>query len=292
MQTADNAGVVVDPVDPVDPDLIVDPVDPDDTQVDPVDPVDPAEDDGEIEITLGNVAAPATEEDDASAPEWVRNLRKENRELSRKLKDLEKSTPAAEPQKPTVGPRPTLADHDYDEDAYNAALDKWIDAKRAADDHEAAQQRKADEAKQEQQRVLDGYRNASAKLRVPDFKAAEETVAASLSEAQQGIILNGADDPAKLVYVLGKYPEELKKLASIANPVKFAFAVAKLEREVKVTTRTAKPSPETTMVTGSASKTGSDAKLEQLRKRAAETGNADELIAYQRKLRAQQKAKR
>lgn len=282
MQTADDVEVV-DPVDPeLDPENPTDPVDPA-LEVDPVDP-----EDGEIEITLGDAAAPAAEEDDASAPEWVRNLRKENRELKRQLKDKEQSTPAAEPDAPTVGQRPTLADHDYDEDAYAAALDKWYADKKAVDDHKTAQQRKADEAKTEQQKVHTAYQTAASKLRVPDFKAAEETVIESLSETQQGIILHGADDPAKLVYVLGKYPDKLKQLALIANPTKFAFAVAKLERDVKVTPRN-KPAPESTVTRGSGSRVTSDAKLEQLRKRAAETGNATELIAYQRQLRAAKK---
>ena len=282
MQTAESVEVV----DPVDPEIQTAPEDPA-LKVDPDNP----EEYGEVEITLGDAVAPTAEEDDASAPEWVRNLRKENRELKRwRAEQEKKQSSTAEPEAPKVGQRPTLEDHDFDEEAYNAALDKWYADKKAADDHKAAQQRKADEAKEAQQKVQDAYKSAAQKLRVPDFKAAEDTVVESLSEVQQGIILHGSDDPAKLVYVLGKYPEKLKQLASIANPTKFAFAVAKLERDVKVTPRN-KPAPESTVTGGSGSRVTGDAKLEELRKKAQSGGDVSELLAYQRKLR-EQKAKR
>ena len=288
MQTADNAGVVEDEID--DETLGTGVEDPETGTPEGEaggKPGETPEDEGEIEITLGEAAAPAAEEDDASAPEWVRNLRKENRELKRALKDREHPGTPAEPDAPVLGPRPTLADHDYDEDAHAVALDKWYADKKAVDDHKAGQQRKVDEAKAEQQKVLNTYQDAAKKLRVPDFKAAEETVVGALSEAQQGIILNGADDPAKLVYVLGKYPEKLKQLASIANPVKFAFAVSKLEREVKVTPRT-KPNPESTIPTGSAARGGGNATLDRLRAEAEKTGDYSKVTAYKRQQRAKQ----
>lgn len=280
MTTAESTGVVdevVDPVDPVDPVEVVDPADP---------PADP--EDGEIEITLGTAAAPAAEEDDSEAPEWARNLRKVNREQARLIKELErKAVPAAaDSAVPKLGPRPTMADHDYDEEAYGAALDKWYADKKSVDDHEAEQRRKVEDTQREVDRLNDSYRDASTKLRVPDFKAAEDAVKDGLTDAQRGIILHGADDPAKLVYVLGKYPEELKKLASIANPVKFAFAVAKLERDVKVTPRKDKPAPESVVGGGSASKAGSNAQLERLRAEAEKTGDYSKVVAFKAAQRA------
>jgi hypothetical protein len=56
-------------------------------------------------------------------------------------------------------------------------------------------------------------------------------------------MLQGADNPALVVYALGKNPKKAKELSEIKDPVKFAFAVAKLEKELKVTNRRAAPHP-------------------------------------------------
>jgi hypothetical protein len=247
------------------------------------------EEDGEIEITLGDAAPPAAEEEDQEAPKWVKEVRTRNRELERELRELKKQAaqqPAQAPAVPKLGEKPSLASHEYDEEAYQAALDKWYSDKQAVDDHAKAQQRKQEEAQQSQQQVMTNYTEASKKLRVPDFKDVEELVSDALSAEQQGLILNGADDPAKLVYALGKSPDKLKELASIANPVKFAFAVAKLERDVKVTKRD-KPAPETGLSrSGSASRTGNvDKTMERLEAEAEKTGDRTKIIAYRAELR-------
>ena len=84
---------------------------------------------------------------------------------------------------------------------------------------------------------------------------------------------------------LGKSPTKLKELAIITDPVKFAFAVAKLERDLKVTTRKAPPPPEK-VVTGSAPKSGVvDSQLERLRTDAEKTGDYSKVTQYQREKR-------
>lgn len=249
------------------------------------------EDEGEVEITLGEVAPPATEGDveHEETPQWVKDVRKRNRELERELRELKKQAPKEalkEPDAPVLGTKPTLASLEYDEDAYQVALDKWYADKQKVEDHAAAVKRQKDEAEQAQNKVRDTYVEATKKLRVPDFKDVEELVSDALTAEQQGLILNGADDPAKLVYALGKSPEKLKEIASIANPVKFAFAVAKLERDVKVTKRD-KPNPESPMTrTGSTSRTGSvDKTMDKLEEEAEKTGDRTKIIAYRKQLR-------
>lgn len=257
------------------------------------------DDDGELVITLGDEPSPGSndgdEQEEAEAPKWVKELRKTNRELARKLKEAEtrasaQQQPQQEPEAPVLGERPTLEGSNYDEDEFNTALEKWFDDKQKVADYQKAQQRKLDDAKAGQQKVMDDYSVAAKKLKVPDFKAAESTVIEFLSADQQGLILNGADDPAKLVYVLGRNPEKLKTIASITNPVKFAFAVSKLEGEIKVSKRD-KPAPESGRVHNSAGtvrNNGTDKTLERLEAEADKTGDRTKVQQYMRSLKGKQ----
>lgn len=257
---------------------------------------DDNDDNDELVITLGDAPPPGADDgeqqDDTAAPTWVKELRKTNRELARKLKEAETKASAQqqqqqEPEAPTVGERPTLESSNYDEDDFNAALEKWFTDKQKVADYQQAQQRKVDEAKAGQQKVMDDYSQAAKKLKVPDFKASEDTVIEFLSADQQGLILNGADDPAKLVYVLGRHPDKLKAIASITNPVKFAFAVSKLEGEIKVSKRD-KPAPESGRVTNSAGtvrNNGTDKTLERLEREADASGDRSKVQQYQRSLK-------
>ena len=93
-------------------------------------------------------------------------------------------------------------------------------------------------------------------------------------------------DPVLVVYALGKNPKKAAELSEIKDPVKFAFAVAKLETQLKVSSRKAATKPEKT-VNGSARVSGSvDSTLERLRAEASRTGDFSKLTAYKRKLKA------
>jgi len=107
-----------------------------------------------------------------------------------------------------------------------------------------------------------------------------------LSVTQQGILLQGSDNSALLVYALGKNPKRAKELSEIKDPVKFAFAVSKLESQLKVTKKTAPP-PEKTPPSGGARSTGgSDEVLENLRAKAERTGDYTQILAYKRQLQS------
>ena len=76
---------------------------------------------------------------------------------------------------------------------------------------------------------------------------------------------------------------------SITDPVKFSFAVAKLETQLKVAPKAKPPTPEQSPK-GSAPKTNAiDSTLERLRDEAQRTGNADRLLAYKRQLKSASK---
>lgn len=255
-----------------------------------------ANDDGPVFITLGDASPPDAndeEEDDEAAPAWVREVRQTNRELNRKnremeleLKALKTPKPEQQPDAPTVGTKPTLESCNFDEDEFETQLTKWHDDKRKVDQFKDDHKRQQEEREAENKRVLDVYQEAAQKLKVPDFKDAEQLVSITLSDVQKAMILEGAANPATLVYALGNAPEKLKELAAITNPLKFAFAIAKLEDKVKVTKRTEKPGPESSIPKsgGSSRIAGVDKTLERLEAEADKTGDRTKIVAYKRSL--------
>jgi hypothetical protein len=89
-----------------------------------------------------------------------------------------------------------------------------------------------------------------------------------------------------VIYALGKNPKKAAELAKLTDPVKFAFAVAKLEKELKVTNRRAAPAPER-VVQGTGRVSGAvDSTLERLREEAARTGNMTKVLQYKRQKQA------
>jgi hypothetical protein len=247
------------------------------------------DDEDEVLVSIGEESPPQTEE--PRAPEWVRELRKQNREKERRIRELEaklQTTTQTENKPVVLGAKPKLEDHDYDTDKFEAALSDWYERKRATD-QEAEKARQAEQAQRDAwQSRLDSYGKARAELKVRDFEDAESTVQELFDVTQQGIVVQGAENPALVIYALGKNPKKAKEIADIKDPVKFAFTVAKLERELKVTNRKAAPPPERT-VQGTGRVSGSvDSTLERLRTEAEKTGDMTKVMAYKRQLRAKQ----
>jgi len=247
-------------------------------------------DSDEVIVSIGEEAPPPEEQ--THAPEWVRELRKTNRELQRQNRELQSKlqTTAQTENKPVMlGAKPKLEDHDYDADKYEEALTNWFERKRQADDVNAKQEAEVMTQQKAWQAKLDGYGKAKAELRVKDFEDAEAVAQELFNVTQQGIMLQGADNPALVVYALGKNPKKAKELSDIKDPVKFAFAVAKLEKELKVTNRRAAPPPER-IVSGTGRSSGAvDSTLERLREEAARTGNMTKVIQYRAQKRAASK---
>jgi hypothetical protein len=247
------------------------------------------EDTEEVVVSIGEEAPPP--EEHTPAPEWVKELRKTNRELQRQNRELQGRLQAAPTEtKPVViGTKPKLEDHDYDADKYEEALTSWFERKRQAEEVNAKQEAEVMNQQKAWQAKLDGYGKAKAELRVKDYEDAEAVAQEVFSITQQGVLLQGADNPALVVYALGKNPSKAKELASITDPVKFAFAVAKLEKDLKVTNRRQAPAPER-IVTGTGRSSGAvDSTLERLREDAARTGNMTKVIAYKAQKRSASK---
>ena len=139
------------------------------------------------------------------------------------------------------------------------------------------------------QEKLSGYAKAKAELKVKDYDDAEALVQEQFNVTQQGILLQGLDNPALVVYALGKNPKRAKELASITDPVRFAAAAGKLEAQLKVTNRPKPPAPPR-VVTGSAPITGTvDSNLDRLRAEADKTGDYTKVIRYKQQQAAKRK---
>jgi hypothetical protein len=246
------------------------------------------EDEGFVAVTIGGEAPPPEDEEAERAPEWVRDLRKQYREEKRRNKELQeqlaKTTGAAKVAE--LGEKPTLEKADYDTERYEKELAAWYERKRKHDEVEAARQSEAQAADREWRQKLEGYQSAKATLKVRDYDEAEDVVQDAFTVTQQGMILQGAENPALLVYALGKNPKRAKELASIKDPVKFAFAVARLETQLKVTKRKAssKPDPK---ITGTGRVSGAvDSTLERLRADAERTGDYSKVFQYKKQKRS------
>lgn len=239
----------------------------------------------ELEVSFGDEAAPEGE-DDRNLPNKLRGVikdkDKENAELRRQLAA---ATPAPKPVE--VGPKPTIEGHEYDEDAYDAALLAWNQRKAQADDAGAAAAREQEETAKAWKVELDDFSAKKAAMKAPDFEAAEEEVVAGLTQMQQAIVIKAADDSAKVIYALGKHPAKLAEIAKITDPIKFAAAIVRLEGTIKVTPRRQAPEPEG-IVRGSARlSTQTDKVLEKLEKEADRTGDRTAVVAHKRKIAAQ-----
>lgn len=254
---------------------------------------DPA-DEGEVEVTFGDPsddeAQESEGEDDEDASSVIRNMRKREREKDRKLRqaerELEQLRKAQQPQQqvPELPPKPTLESCGWDEFEFEQKLIDW--------QKQASQVEQAKAKAQEQQQALvreaeakrTAYQEGAKKLKVKDFADAEEEVVSIFDQTRQGILLEASDNPALLVYALGKNPAQLERLSKITNLAKFAAELGKLEKDLKVSKPT-KPAPADTNLRSNAAPSGSSKKLAELEAEANRTGDRTKLIAYKKSLR-------
>lgn len=227
------------------------------------------------------------EEDDRAAPSWVRELRKRDREKSKRLRELEEENNrlkgGAAPSVDDPGKEPELEDFDYDADQFKAAFKEWTAKKAQVEQKKEAIRRQQEEAAKEWQAVQETYAKGKARFPKEKMAEAEEEVVSVLSGPRQAMLMDMADDSAQLVIALGSSPETLRKLAAIKSDAKFIKELAKVEMNVKVQPKKTPPPPERT-ISGSGKTPGATAaKIDELRKYARETGDYDRLYAELRK---------
>ena len=242
-------------------------------------------------VTIGDsVESDSVEEEKQEAPAWVKKVRKKNRTLESENKKLQRQLEALSKPKEVeikLGSKPTLADADYDEAVYDQKLTEYYERKRKV---ELQTTKQAELVKAQNERVqgkITNYVESKKKHNFKDYSEAESIVENTLSQTQQNIIVQGADDSALLVYAMGKNPKKLDELSQIQDPVEFAFKIAKLESQLKVSNRKA-PSPEKRVSKGKPSGLGgnTDKTLERLREKAQKTGDYTEVRRYKKTLRS------
>lgn len=251
----------------------------------------------EVEISIGDESLTSEEEDDSTAPAWVKTVReqsrttsKDNRKLSKIVKEQEqeilnlKSGRGAEsPEPPT---KPTFEGCDYDEGKFENAISDYKDWERGQSENLKAQQSEVDEQNKAWTSKLDNYETSRSELKVKHFEEAEDVVRSTLSDEQRGYIIDGASNPALLVYAIGRDPKRAEELSKIKNHTQFIFALARLEKDVKMTKKRPTPPPEG-KITGSANSSGSasNSHLDRLREEAVKSGSVAKVMAYKRQMK-------
>lgn len=232
------------------------------------------EEEAEEEIGFGD-------DDEKESPNFreLRNLVKErDRELAivkKRLAELDKPAAAID-----VGDRPTREQFDWDDEAYDKAIDEWNERRLRAQQQADQPNDLQEEAKQDVQRLTTGIST----LAYSDAQEVAKAATEALTAEQQFVIASAAKEPAKLIYALGKNPERLKALQDIRNPVKFIAEVARMETQM--TTRTKSPVPPEQHRSGDARPAQStDKEMARLQKQAEATGDYTAVLAYKRKLR-------
>lgn len=243
----------------------------------------------DLVVTIGE-DAPPPEEDVSRAPNWVKDVRRQNRELVRKTHELEAKLKQYLPsEEVTLGKKPVLEDYEWDAAKFTQALDDWYARKQQLEVKQREQQTKEEREQAAWQAKLNAYEESKAKLAVEDYEEAESFIKDTFSVTQQAVIVKSSKNPAQLVYVLSKYPSKAKEFASITDPVEFAWAMSELETKVKVDRKNGTtPRPESIPSgsgTGISSTTSSDAKLDKLRAEAERTGDYSKVVAYKKQRR-------
>ena len=211
------------------------------------------------------------------APEWVKKVREENRELKRQQREWQQQQ--GQSQQQGLREKPTLDAHDYDSDAYEQDYAQWLTEKTQHDT-----QVQSEVAKRQQ--YYDNYQTKADtfKAKAPDYMDAEESVVSVLSNEQQTLLMMMTDDPAKMVYTLGKNsPTKLSELAQL-DVTQFAKQIVLMEANMSNVKRNPnKPKPKSHTLEGQAG--GGDRQLDKLEADAEKTGDRSAIVAYRKKMR-------
>lgn len=232
----------------------------------------------EYSLRIGDEEIQLTEEDDdhvdgQPAPQWVKDLRKNNREKDKELRELRreleqvKSKPAEQQplqQVDVIPPKPTLESCDYDEVAFEQAVTDWHEKKSRVEQSKQEQQRQQQESIKKFQQRLEKHQERATKLPVKDYREKEEIVRRELPVIQQEILIHAADEGSELIaYALGKNQQLRQRVAAETDPIRAAFLLGQISKQVSLTPKARKaikPEPE---VRGG----GADAKQDDFNKK-------------------------
>lgn len=215
----------------------------------------------EYSLRIGDEEIQLTEEDDdhvdgQPAPQWVKDLRKNNREKEKELRELRRqleeiqSKPAEvqQPQSDALPPKPTLESCDYDEVVFEQALTDWHEKKGRAEKSKQDQLRQQQEYQKNFQKRIDAHKERAAKLPVKDYQEMEEIARRELSDIQKEILIHAADEGSELIaYALGKNQQLRQRVATETDPIRAAFLLGQISKQVSLAPKpkkAIKPEPE------------------------------------------------
>lgn len=212
------------------------------------------------------------------APEWVKKVREENRELKRQLKQRE----SQQFEQQVLREKPTLDDHDYDSDAFEQDYAQWLTEKQQVDAQVHAERQKYQQYHERYKADVDAI-----KAKAPDYDEIELSVVDVLSEQKQGLLQMLVDNPAKVVYALGKNsPAQLERLSKL-DDIQFAKQIVLMEQQMSSKTKSRnqnKPKPKTHELEGAAG--GADTRLAKLEAEADRTGDRSKVAAYKKQMKS------
>lgn len=216
----------------------------------------------EYSLRVGDEEISLAEEDDdhvdgQPAPQWVKDLRKNNREKDKELRELRRQleqvqsrpTEQQPPQQAgVIPPKPTLESCEYDEEAYEAALTDWHEKKGRAEQSKQQQQRQQQEYQQRFQQRVEAHKQRAAKLPVKDYQEMEEIVRAEVPDLHKEILIHCADEGSELIaYGLGKSQQLRQRVAAETDPIRAAFLLGQISKQVSLAPKpkkAIKPEPE------------------------------------------------
>ncbi|POT26565.1 phage capsid protein [Citrobacter freundii] len=215
----------------------------------------------EYSLHIGDEEIQLTEEDDEQvdgqpAPQWVKDLRKNNREKDKELRELRRQleqiqTKPAEQQQPQsdiIPPKPTLESCDYDEVAFEQAVTDWHEKKSRVEQSKQQQQRQQQEYQQRFQQRIEAHQKRASTLPVKDYQQMEEIVRAEVPDLQKEILIHCADEGSELIaYGLGKSQQLRQRVAAETDPLRAAFLLGQISKQVSLAPKAKKaikPEPE------------------------------------------------
>ncbi|EHT8070496.1 phage capsid protein [Salmonella enterica] len=215
----------------------------------------------EYSLRIGDEEIPLTEEDDdhvdgQPAPQWVKDLRKNNREKDKELRELRRQleqiqTKPAEQQQPqsdVIPPKPTLESCDYDEVAFEQAVTDWHEKKSRVEQSKQQQQRQQQEYQQRFQQRIEAHQKRASTLPVKDYQQMEEIVRAEVPDLHKEILIHCADEGSELIaYGLGKSQQLRQRVAAETDPLRAAFLLGQISKQVSLAPKVRKaikPEPE------------------------------------------------
>ena len=189
---------------------------------------DPAKPEGDDAAAKAAKEAEASEHKKNRTREYIAKLNRENAELRafRAEQEAKAAQATATPRQPATGDgRPTLEQHNFDQDAYLEALADWKVEQHLKAREESTKQ--AASAKTQQETTV-AYNTAAAEFadEHPDFPEVVGSIKYPLSDALQAAIMAHPKGP-EIAYHLGTNDDDAFALASI-QPALAAAAVERL----------------------------------------------------------------